>query len=595
MRISGRSFPIELLLFTSLLGLGCSQSDSHSDQPAATSVPEEAFCSAQTYSGSTTTVTGTAQYKTWSVTTSGLSNPVLTNPIRGAEVRLVDGAGAIAQCGNTAADGTFSLIVPKAATSYTVQVNSRGNSSTVKASVLDGPTTNLFYKISTTVSLTGGETTISAGTLLAPHNGSLEGGAFNIFDQIYKTNEFLRNHSGNCTGCTTFTVAPKVNIFWKPGFDPGVYISTASETYSGISFFYVGKNNPDLKGLYILGGNNGDTANNDTDHFDNSIIIHEYGHYLENTYASTDSPGGSHFGVSIIDPRLAWGEGWANFFGSVVQSSSIYRDTLGNPEGNGSLLVNIDLKVQNPDVPTALGEGMFRELSVSRALYDNMDNTDGESFDFSYYWKAFTGTSPGFKSSTTHFRNAGLFFMYLKTILTSLSPSSVTGLNNALTAELQRSDRTDYAAPLASGSCTLSLTGKKSQDLTGDGTIIIPDLFRTYDMYQIDHAGGTLNYKITYTPTGSPQANLDLYLYVEDHELYNIDSTSWVNPAIASSARAYPESGTGVEEITVSGLAAGTYLLVVQVNTSSGRSTYNRADYQIYSNGVQVCPNVTAE
>ena len=105
--------------------------------------------------------------------------------------------------------------------------------------------------------------------LLAPQ-ALLEGGAFNILDKILDASAFLRAQTANCsatfTNCIPFTTAPIVTVFWAPGVDPGTYFNLPS-----LSFYIPGEND-----LYILGGVNGDVDNSDTDHFDDTIIIHEF-------------------------------------------------------------------------------------------------------------------------------------------------------------------------------------------------------------------------------------------------------------------------------------------------------------------------------
>src|SRR6185295_15313242 len=104
-----------------------------------------------------------------------------------------------------------------------------------------------------------------------------------------------------------------------------------------------------------------DTDNSDTDHFDNSVIIHEYGHFLEDNMFNSDSPGGSHNGDKVIDPRLAWSEGWGNFIQGAVRNVARYTDSLGNDDGTTRLIYDADMEnaqIGN-DTPNANGEGNF--------------------------------------------------------------------------------------------------------------------------------------------------------------------------------------------------------------------------------------------
>jgi hypothetical protein len=64
----------------------------------------------------------------------------------------------------------------------------------------------------------------------------------------------------------------------------------------------------------------------DGDEFDDSVIAHEAGHYIEDVVGKSDSPGGDHDG-SPTDPRLAWSEGFATYYALVITDSSLYIDT----------------------------------------------------------------------------------------------------------------------------------------------------------------------------------------------------------------------------------------------------------------------------
>ena len=298
---------------------------------------------ATSYSGSTTTITSLAQFERFddynpgTDVTSGCGtsgNPckqglvhLSTYNIRDAEAHIYNAStGALVQAGETHTDGVVSMVIPKTAGSYRLEVHSRAfNTSQYEASVLNNPYDKSYYKISVNFSLTGSEGSTTAVTLpVAPHGGTLEGGAFNILNDILIANDWLRAHAPGqstssssadyCTGsvCNTFTVAPKVQIYWTKGLSPGTYYGDPSV---GISFFAPTSGGGLYGGLYILGGIEGEICT-DTDHYDNSVIIHEYGHFLEKSFAQSDSPGGSHDGDNIIDPRLAWSEGWADFFQS---------------------------------------------------------------------------------------------------------------------------------------------------------------------------------------------------------------------------------------------------------------------------------------
>ena len=82
--------------------------------------------------------------------------------------------------------------------------------------------------------------------------------------------------------------------------------------------------NPD--GIYILGDFT--ALGGDTDEFDQSVIAHEFGHYVEDRFGRSDSIGGDHGGsATLLDLRVAFGEGWGNAFSGMVLGDPIYRDS----------------------------------------------------------------------------------------------------------------------------------------------------------------------------------------------------------------------------------------------------------------------------
>lgn len=556
---------------------------------------ETSYCSsAISYSGSTTTVSGTATYtrrNPWGTLGSGSgglggsstsSTHAATNlPIRRAEVRVTDAAGGVVQCAETSNTGTFSFVLPQGSTTYTVSINSRSNNSYLVASVLNQPEQNLFYSLQTTVTPTGA--TAALGTLTATATGDVISGAFNILDQLLLANEFLRTYVGTCVVCgnTTFTTAPKVVAYWTKGFNPNSYFGSTS----GLSFYL-----PGYSRLYILGGQNGDVNSSDTDHFDNSVIIHEYGHFLEDSMFQSDSPGGSHNGDKVIDPRLAWSEGWGNFFQAAVRNQALYIDTLGNDDGSTHLIyyANLETASSGNDLPTAQGEGNFREFSVTRMLWDAIDaNADTAnaatdnvvSSQFDEIWASLTkgsnGTDKGFNNSNWAFRNVG-HVHYAQQALAATDWSTIR------TIELQDGNTGEYANYVTtSGACTYSLT-----PVSGGASLSSSDLFRNNNFYHVKITStATYTFRLDYSDSNGAgtEADLDLYLYNESARFGTSADT-------LKYSRATPDGNVGtaqVEEFQIS-LSPGNYLL--NVNAYVGGTTGTAATYTLKLNGVQLCP-----
>lgn len=533
------------------------------------------------YSGSTVTITGKAEFQYRTHYGNGIVGGLgyvenTPKPIRYAEVRVLNSEGVVSQCAQTNSTGDFSFVLPQDSSAYTIQVNSRANNSYMKATVFDQPESKQFYSLTISV-LT--DQNRNVGNMVASATGNLYAGAFNILDQIAAANDYLRAQVGSCsgdiTGCPDFTVAPKVEVFWRKGFNPGSYYNSG-----GLSFYL-----PDYSRMFILGGINGDTDTTDTDHFDNSVIIHEYGHFLEDQVFASDSPGGSHNGNKIIDPRLAWSEGWGNFLQAAVQDSAYYIDTIGNRDGNTTFgfYVGLETAVLGKDFPQdgpggTLGEGNFREFSVTRLLWDAIDtNNDSEAITggFPQIWASLLKTD-GWKKATAAFRSIGLFHMTQNSLVEATDWSSI------VTNEKQVPDRREYAQYVdTTGACGTAYNFDiLPQSVSGDAhTFSTSDLYRNNNFYHIYVPTPRTNvtFRLIYQDNdgSGPVADLDLYLYNSNARFGY--SSDWVGYS-----RAQPTGNAATvqyETISLGSLPAGHYLLNVFVYT--GESIGGLTDYKI--------------
>lgn len=595
--------------------LACAKSAGNTEPVTSNIVSEDAYCSSSNSISSGVTLTAIAQFQARQVTASGLEGPSAPQVIRYAEVQVLDSAGNIIQCGSTDATGnlvasdlTSPLQIAKTNGNYTLKVNSRANNSKVAVSVLNSPYQNKFHSIAADFTLTGSESSKAISLPTASYTGTLEGGAFNILDQIYKANEFLRNNSscpGSETGCTVFTVAPKINIYWDAGVDPGT-------EYLGLSYpisAYLRDATPNFKGLYILGGKDGDITCSDTDHFDNSIILHEYAHFLEEFYAKSDSPGGSHSGNGVIDPRLAWSEGWANFFQAAVLGQNSYRDSIRNSSCTSAspatkLQINLILDEQRnrQDVPIANGEGVFRETSVSRSLYQAMNAAGGSgigaNLGFPLIWRAFTSSSfGGLAQSSYKFRNVGMFNKFLYSLTQSNEAAKLTNYSAVLNYEKQPSDFSSYATPVNPGSCSnFSITGGNTYDglASNPATKLTNPDTTTWSLHQSSRF-----YTYTWSGSGAFQINLkydfpstrpdlDLYIYQEDHVLFN--SSKLIGKSDKSTSEEAFSGGQYVESVSLSSAPAGTYLIHVVMDEGTSYNGVTANFSLTNATGDNLCP-----
>jgi hypothetical protein len=588
-----------IFIFASFFVLGACSIGSESSSPSTTYDPcvvdvcsvEPAFCSAPTITDPVA-ISGDAFYVKRLPNGSGLGGPSSNLPIRYAEVAIVNSSNTVLGCGTTDANGAFSINIQRTTSNVRAEVRSRANTSgELVASVLDSPKTSNYHFIRTANYVVGNLSRTLSNTI-APHDGNVEGGAFNILDRLYEANEFLRTETASCNtfdaACSPVTNAPKVSAYWKKGFNPGTYLgNAASDT---VSFYLSGTSR-----LYIVGGVSGDVNSADTDHFDDAVIVHEYGHFLEDMYAGSDSQGGPHNANSVLDARLAWSEGWATYFSLVARNSPLYIDTYGNTDGTTGRYFYHNLDTNSPKrdpsqvgytVPA--GQGIFREFGIARSLLDMTDadgasprDNDGTQINFEEFWTIFAGTNK-FSASSTKFRNAGLFF-YMHDALAG-NTSIVTEIQDEFMFDPVANDfRAHYAVPAVGGACTdtASIKPANNNDKSEDGSFENSNQFSSNDFYQLTHGGGALTLNLI---RKSGSLDLDLYLYRED---YTYGET-------ASMLANSQNSGTSNESITISNLVAGTYMINVMVYTAplvgTSEAAWPTNVYDLTVNGTRICP-----
>lgn len=99
---------------------------------------------------------------------------------------------------------------------------------------------------------------------------------------------------------------PPLTLRWLP----------QSDTQCGTTCFVGG----DAPHIDVLG------LDEDSDHFDRQIVMHEYGHFVEDLLVGGEPVGGYHDGTPT-EPRLAWSEGFATWFATAASGSDIYVDS----------------------------------------------------------------------------------------------------------------------------------------------------------------------------------------------------------------------------------------------------------------------------
>lgn len=558
-----------------------------------------------------------------------------------AEFHVHDSAGNQIQQGETDTAGIAKFNLPKTAGTYTLKVFSRAYNRFIKVSVLEDTYANQPYSISKSFDITAGDIVAGIKDLTnAPAiaqadehiSPKIEGGAFNLMFDILLANEYIRAQitknilDGNGVPSTLpgqWWVADKVTVYWKAGFNPRSYFSNDG---ANLSFYGLGTNK-----LYILGGASGDVKNADTDHFDDSVVLHEYGHFLEDNYGNSSSPGGSHNGNFIIDPRLAWSEGWANYFQAAVLSGNdqlpgdmrlhYYVDTIGYKsdanDAAGRIGIAFDLTA-NPASNTydrvdqdVEDTGVFREVSISRTLYKSTRATNqvydipngkyGGGITFKNIWMTFSGennsgkdrsnpVSSSLRNTTTYpISNMGLFNYLLNINATPVDAKWQLILDN----ERQKRTTVDYAYYVSTGGSCAAFRFDNPAPEVLFANVPRSNQQMSNNFYLYYHtAGQSEQIVLNYLNTGAQTLDLDLIVYKKDYVYFEDDYVGkYSTTSIANQSRRPASLDSGAESVSFAGLATGWYILDVKINayTKNSAALNGKATYTLKMNGVDLC------
>ncbi len=236
-------------------------------------------------------VHGTVRYEDRPPLPSGALGDLTTLPVRGARVVvLADNGGSELAAGIVSDDGSYTL-------SYDTDDGTALHVSVAAYSALPARPISVKRNQSQVHSF-GGETFTAADDVtqdLVVTDGSAVSEAFNIFDQLVQVMDAIGEVLGDPT--------PRaLSAIWSRGSNQGTYYDPWSTS------------------IWLLG------ASSDDDGYDDTVILHESGHYVEDTQGRSDNPGGNHDGTAT-DPRLAWSEGFSTYWAMAMRGDSVYMDS----------------------------------------------------------------------------------------------------------------------------------------------------------------------------------------------------------------------------------------------------------------------------
>jgi len=174
-------------------------------------------------------------------------------------------------------------------------------------------------------------------------------GIFNIVDAAWQARQFWLDSGG--------TYDEEVEIHWEPGY--GDETSYYDSYYNEIT---------------IADGPS------DSDEWEESAIMHEWGHSADDYYSCDDAPGGDHSWWQNIDSEMAWGEGFPDYYQSAARDYYGYIDA--------DYYVSIDgagvSHAQDMENCYSCDHNTENEGAIATALWDLYD-TEGSYDDWAEY------------------------------------------------------------------------------------------------------------------------------------------------------------------------------------------------------------------
>ncbi|MBD3668185.1 MAG: hypothetical protein HUJ16_09510 [Kangiella sp.] len=355
------------------------------------------------------TVSGKATYDNvpHNTATNGLDySSTSQDPIRGATIQVLQGNTVIATS-KTSANGDYSFNLPSL-TEVKIRVRAELTQSSVSSwdvQIVDNTNSKALYVLDSATFSTG--VSNQTRNLNAPsgwggtsYTSTRAAAPFHILDRVYETIKKVETVD-NAINLPALDINWSVNNVAQSG--------DRSQGQIGTSFYSNGE-------IFLLGA-----ANSDTDEYDGHVIIHEWGHYFEDTIARSDSIGGSHSGGDRLDMRVAFGEGFGNAWSGIITDDPFYRDSYGSNQALG-----FSINVENNNVSN---KGWFSEGSVQAILYDLYDglNDDTASLGLSAIYEVLTSEQKNTEAFTSIFS----FITYIK----DNNPAQVTQINSLVNGQ----------------------------------------------------------------------------------------------------------------------------------------------------------------
>ncbi len=323
-----------------------------------------------------TTISGTVRYQDRIYSGGGFIAEDDYNPVRYAEIDILDAFGRLVTSGRTDGQGRYQFAGLPSERYFLRVLSKAGGAYPVEIQDLTGD----LYAVKTEL-----DTSDPARADVSIDLASGLAGVFNMLDVMVTGMEFFASLGAGAM--------PPLSVYWQRNNTLGTYFCTGYGRWSC----------PRGLGIYIY---DDPSYAGDTDLFDDDVLWHEFGHFIAAQLADDDSMGGCHLLESRnLDLRLAWSEGWGNFLPGAIkhwlradpgrrirlsqppdQPVTLYVDTAGS-----RARISADMNDANW---SSYERSVFRHASNEVAVANILWQLSGE-FGVEKIWAVMTDYFPG--------------------------------------------------------------------------------------------------------------------------------------------------------------------------------------------------------
>lgn len=354
---------ILVLLLVACGGSGGSGDTNLIEEPKASTVAPDA----------SVTLSGKATYTSYSVKPeTGLDYSIPTElPIRGAVVELQSTDGLVLSQSNTSSEGVYQFQVAPESDVVIVVKAALGTPQNPDTKVVDNTQQQALYTLFMPVRVRTADFqqdfNADSGWDGQQYSGVRAAAPFAILDTLYESQKLVRSANSN-------VLFPTLLVNWSERNIP--FFGRIDKGEIGTSYYSSDRQ------IYILGA-----AGVDTDEYDSHVIAHEWAHYFEHVFSRSDTLGGQHGLDDILDPTVAFSEGFGNAFSAMVLNDPLYLDSNGDQQKMVAISIDMEANSRPGSARVASGipmDGFYSEASIHELLYDLYDRSTDESLQLGF-------------------------------------------------------------------------------------------------------------------------------------------------------------------------------------------------------------------